>query len=254
MSTNKQKSILCIFGFIAVFVAILVILPFNILFQRVNINFDNIKGIELIFKFILFPLIIIFMSTFVLKLRNESLRSNYIQTSLIKMTYVPITMYISGLLAWIGGLVYALENYITNSYALLTIIIVWSLSFIIIVFFGVYTKWLHRLSYEQIKVVDIVYFILMLLLMVSSFVIYYNLTDIKEETEADVFIKASIYIVMFFVILLFVWKDIYSESQIYVVSSKYNDNNLIYKEVVKEVNLDFDNYNVAQLKEENNNG
>lgn len=250
MNTNKQKIILCTFGFVAAFVALMVVLPFNVLFERININFDNIKGIELIFKFIIFPLIIIFMSVFVLKLRNSNLNNNYVKTSLLKMAYVPITMYISGLLAWIGGVVYALEVHIANSYALLTIIVVWSISFIIVVLFGIYTKWLHHLSYEQIKVIDIVYFIITFIIMVLCFAIYYNINDVKVENEADVFIKISIYIIMYFVILLFVWKDIYSEKQIYIISSKHNDETIIYKEAIKNVNIDFNNYNLANLKEE----
>lgn len=254
MNTNKQKIILCTFGFVAAFVAIMVVLPFNILFEKIKINVDDIKGIELSFKFIIFPLIILFLSLFVLKLRNDNMKSNFSNTSLIKMSYVPVTMYTSGMLAWIGGVVaYGSKTYYNNTSALLIMVIVWSFSVIITMFFGVYTKWIQKMSYEQIRIIDIVYYSLSFIIMVLSSAIFSKYNEEVEQYEYGVFFEILVYVIIFFIIMLFAWKDIFSEEKVYIVSSKYKDENKIYEEAVKEVKNDFNNYNITKKKEEQTN-
>lgn len=254
MNTNKQKIILSAFGFVAAFVAIMVVLPFNILFDRMKINVNDIKGIELVFKFIIFPLIIVLLSLFVLKHRNEKFKTNYVQSSLIKMTYAPVTMYISGLLAWIGGVVaYASKTYYNNTSALLIIVAAWSISLIFIAIFGIYTKWIYKLSYDQIKIVDAIYYAISFIIMVASFIIYINYNENVEQYEFDVFLEILVYVIMFFIIMLFIWKEIYSEKKVYIISSEYKDENTIYEEAVKAVKDAFNNYNIAMQKEERTN-
>ena len=48
MITNKQKIVLCLSSLIATFIAVIVVLPFNVLFSRLGIASENVQTIELL--------------------------------------------------------------------------------------------------------------------------------------------------------------------------------------------------------------
>ena len=73
MITNKQKIVLCLLSLIATFIAVIVVLPFNVLFSRLGIASENVQTIELLCKFVVIPLIVIGVSIYPILLR----RSNY---------------------------------------------------------------------------------------------------------------------------------------------------------------------------------
>lgn len=244
MISSKDKRNLCILTLFTFFVTLLNIIPFNVLFDRLRINIDNIKGVELIFKFIIIPIIILLISLYVLKERNKYFeKSNFLPTIFIKMIYVPISMYLSSLLAWIGSIIYASETYSSNIVALFGIILTWTLSVIIILLFGIYTKWLYNLSFKQLKISNIVYYIISLCLMIVCFIIIQNINEIKNIEEVDAFIQLIFYMILYFVVIIIIWHSIYTNKKQLILRSsneeiaiKNND------EPIKNVQDDFVEY------------
>ena len=112
MLTNKQKIFFSIFSFVSVLVAILTVLPFDILVDRLKIQTDKTMIIELTYKLICLPLISIGISICAMiirkKIYNEQLD---VSVATIKMSYMPIAIYLGGLLAWFGGVLFASTPY-----------------------------------------------------------------------------------------------------------------------------------------------
>lgn len=265
MITNKQKIVLCLLSLIATFIAVIVVLPFNVLFSRLGIASENVQTIELLCKFVVIPLIVIGVSIYPILLR----RSNYytqldVSVSATKMSFIPSAMYLSALTGWIGGVMYASVSH-TNTLYLIQLSALWSFSVIIMFFFGIFTKWLHRLTGKQMLLANILNLLLVIVGIIICFLVYKSLPVVQEIQENNAFLKMLLYVCMFMFSLLFLWQAIFSEETTPVVLENGEEfteeekEEIIVDLVDVEIQSNFDKYYLInkgkyleELKEKNN--
>ena len=221
MITNQHKKMFSITSFIIVLFGLFAVLPLEVLLGRTTLEVKNIEIMELILKFIVLPILVILLTLYFIRVRckiqNEQTN---LPVSLIKMCYLPIAIYISGLLGWIGGVIYASIPFAENMIALLCIILAWVLSALLIILFGIYTDWLNNQSKKKFNISNIVYIVVAVLIIVGLFFGYKKVGVVEKITEINAFVQLAIYILAYFVMLLFLWKTIYSEETTVVVLEK----------------------------------
>ena len=176
MITNKQKIVFSILGFVAAFIGIITILPFEILLNRLGIKVINIEGLELVIKFIVLPVFAILMSLYGMKIRKDNYYEQLdLSVGAIKMGYIPLATYLAGLLGWISGVIYASIPYDENMVALIQIMAAWGGSAFLIFLFGIYTNWLYKLNAKGFLITNIIFIACSVLTMVGVFFIYKNI-------------------------------------------------------------------------------
>ena len=212
MITNRQKTVFSAISFLAIVLGIFTVLPLEILFARMGIETKHVELIELIIKLIILPVIAIGMSVYFMKMRNDMQKEQTdVAVSVIKMCYVPVAIYISGLLGWLGGVIYSSISFSENMPALICIIIAWSASALLIILFGVYTDWLNNVTKKGTLISNIVFLVSAVIVVVVVFLGYKKIELVKTPTELNSFVQLAVYLLAFFAMLLFLWKSIYVE-------------------------------------------
>lgn len=254
MITNKQKISLCIINFISLFLAIMAILPFSILADRLGFTVGNINNIEIIFKFIILPICIIGMSIYPMVLRKNNYYEQLdISVGTTKMTLMPIAMYGSSLLGWVGGVIYASISYLDSNY-LFEITMVWCISVIAFCILGIFTKWMNTLTRKQMLFTYIFTIILFIVDIVSCFILYNELPTIGDVKENNAFLMIILYMCLFIISMVFLWKTIFADRTEPVVLEKNEE--FIDEEVVEIITADIDLETKYDFEEyyENNRG
>lgn len=265
MITNKQKIVLSLLSLIATFIAVIVILPFNVLFSRLGIVSENVQAIELLCKFVVIPLIVIGVSVYPILLRRDNYYTQLeVSVSATKMSFIPAAMYLSALTGWVGGVMYASVPHTSTIY-LIQLSILWSSSVIIIFLFGIYTKWLHRLTGKQMLLANILNLILVICGIVICYLVYKYLPVVQDIQENNAFLKMLLYVCMFMFSLLFLWQSIFSEQSTPIVLEKGEEfteeekEEIIVDLVENEIQSNFDQYYIInkgkyleELQEEKN--
>jgi len=220
MITNKHKLILGLLSLISTFVAVIVILPFNVLFDRLGIVSKNMQLIELIIKLIIIPLIVVGLSVYPVLLR----RNNYytqldVSVSATKMSFIPAAMYFSAITGWIGGVIHASISPLDTKYLIL-VSVLWSSSVIVMVLFGIFTKWIHNLTGKQMLLANVLSLIVLIMTTTLCFMIHKSLPTIVGVSENNAFLQILLFVCMFMVSLLSLCKSIFSDQSERVVLEK----------------------------------
>lgn len=246
--TNKQKICLCILNFVSVFLAVMVILPFSVLAKRLGFPVGNINTVELILKFIVLPICVIGVSVYPMIIRRRNYYEQLdVASAPTKMIFIPFAMYASSLLGWIGGVIYASVSYSDTKY-LIIISLVWCLSVILFFIFGVFTKWLNKLTGKQMIIILIVTLILFIIELVSCYMIYKNIPAIGEVKESNAFLMIILYLMLFILSMLILWKSIFGNEAVPVVLEKNQEFmeeeiiEIISADIETETQIDFEDY------------
>ena len=254
MITNKQKIVFSILGFVAAFIGIIAILPFEILLNRLGVKVINIEGLELVIKFIVLPVLAILMSLYGMKIRKDNYYEQLdLSVGAIKMGYIPLATYLAGLLGWISGVIYASIPYDENMIALIQIMAAWGGSAFLIFLFGIYTNWLYKLNAKGFLITNIIFIACSVLTMVGVFFIYKNIPEVVVPTENNAFMEMLVYTIGFFAMILFLWKSLFSNQNTPVVlgkDEKFTDEEeaeLIIAQVDEDVQIQFEDYYAANV-------
>ena len=254
MITNKQKIVFSILGFVAAFIGIIAILPFEILLNRLGVKIINIEGLELVIKFIVLPVLAILMSLYGMKIRKDNYYEQLdLSVGAIKMGYIPLATYLAGLLGWISGVIYASIPYDENMIALIQIMAAWGGSAFLIFLFGIYTNWLYKLNAKGFLITNIIFIACSVLTMVGVFFIYKNIPEVVVPTENNAFMEMLVYTIGFFAMILFLWKSLFSNQNTPVVlgkDEKFTDEEeaeLIIAQVDEDVQIQFEDYYAANV-------
>ena len=254
MITNKQKIVFSILGFVAAFIGIIAILPFEILLNRLGVKVNNIEGLELVIKFIVLPVLAILMSLYGMKIRKDNYYEQLdLSVGAIKMGYIPLATYLAGLLGWISGVIYASIPYDQNMIALIQIMAAWGGSAFLIFLFGIYTNWLYKLNAKGFLITNIIFIACSVLTMVGVFFIYKNIPEVVVPTENNAFMEMLVYTIGFFAMILFLWKSLFSNQNTPVVlgkDEKFTDEEeaeLIIAQVDEDVQIQFEDYYAANV-------
>lgn len=254
MITNKQKIVFSILGFVAAFIGIIAILPFEILLNRLGVKVNNIEGLELVIKFIVLPVFAILMSLYGMKIRKDNYYEQLdLSVGAIKMGYIPLATYLAGLLGWISGVIYASIPYDENMIALIQIMAAWGGSAFLIFLFGIYTNWLYKLNAKGFLITNIIFIACSVLTMVGVFFIYKNIPEVVVPTENNAFMEMLVYTIGFFAMILFLWKSLFSNQNTPVVlgkDEKFTDEEeaeLIIAQVDEDVQIQFEDYYAANV-------
>ena len=249
MLTNKQKIFFSIFSFVSVLVAILTVLPFDILVDRLNIQTGNTMRIELIYKLICLPLISIGISICVMiirkKIYNEQLD---VSVAAIKMSYIPLATYLGGLLAWFGGVLHSSTPFETDISSLFMITISWIMSAVIIFMFGIFLVWQYKLPSKQFTVINILYLICAIGIIIGVFFGIKNIETIEQIEMENAYVKLVLLISVFAVVLVFFWKSLASDDVVPVVLSKGEEFTeeekeiLIISKIDEDISVKFEGY------------
>ncbi len=249
MITNKQKMQFCVLGFVAALLAVFALLPFEILFNRVGIKLDNVKSLELIVKFAVMPLIVFIISLFSMRVRNDNYYTQVdVSITSIRMSYIPLAMYVSGLIGWLGECIYSSIPYAQDILALICLMSLWGGSIFIIVLFGVFNGWLYKLDAKKVLTINILFSIFSVLLIFGSFLVYKKIPEVGSIDENNAFLTMLLYVCLYFVMLLFLWKAIYSDQKTPVVLAKdekfteEEEEIIIVSVVEEEIQTKFDDY------------
>lgn len=238
MITNKQKLILCILSIVALFIAVMAILPFSIIVSRFGLTIENGNIIELILKLIIFPIGIIGVSIYPIILRRRNYYEQLdVSVATSKMSFAPFAMYVSAIFGWIGGIIYASVSYSETKYLVL-ISLLWSISVVILFVFGIFTKFLHKLTGKQMLLTNILVAILFIGGLVACFFIYKSLPEIGKIRENNAFLMMLLYVSMFMISILFIWKSIFTDETTFVVLEK--DESFTEEEVEEIIAADID--------------
>lgn len=253
MITKKQKNIVALYGFICVFLGILALIPMAILLEKVGIKTNDVTTLELILKFIVYPIIALVISIYFMNLRKKEFYEQIdLSTSIIKMSYIPLAIYTSGLLGWSGGVLYASIPFNESIYSLMGIIMMWSLSAFTIIFLGIFTKWSYNLENKKVLIVNIIFIVLSIILIVLLFVSYKKIGEVKIPTDVNTFVQAVVYVCAYFIILLFLWKSIYGEETVMITLSEDEELSDVEKkeiamyEVEQNIQLQLLEYSVSK--------
>lgn len=249
MITNKQKIVFSFLGFIAAFMGIIAVLPFEILFYRLGIKVTNVEGLELVTKFIVLPVIAVLLSLYGMKVTKDNYYEQLdLSVAAVKMGYIPLASYVCGILGWISGVIYASLPYAENMLALIQIIAAWGGSAVLIFLFGIYTGWLNRMSAKGFLLTNIVFIACSILIIVGSFLIYKNIPEVIVPSENNAFMEMLVYTIGFFAMILFLWKSIFSNESTPIVlgaDEKFTDEEeaeLIIAMVDEDVQIQFEDY------------
>lgn len=238
MITNKQKLTLCILSIVALFIAVMAILPFSIIVSRFGLTIENGNIIELILKLIIFPIGIIGVSIYPIILRRRNYYEQLdVSVATSKMSFAPFAMYVSAIFGWIGGIIYASVSYSETKYLVL-ISLLWSISVVILFVFGIFTKFLHKLTAKQMLLTNILVAILFIGGLVACFFIYKSLPEIGKIRENNAFLMMLLYVSMFMISILFIWKSIFTDETTFVVLEK--DESFTEEEVEEIIAADID--------------
>ncbi len=221
MLTNKQKIVFSVFSFVSILVAILVVLPFDILVDRLNLQVENILTIELIYKLICLPLISIGITICAMVIRKKIYNEQLdVSVAAIKMSYMPVAVYLGSLLAWFGGVLHSSTPFETDIYSLFMITFSWILSAVIIFMFGVFLMWQYKLSSKKFTIINIIYLICTVGIIVGVFLGIKDIKTIEPIKMENAYVKLVLFISVYAIVLVCYWKSLASEDVMPVVLSK----------------------------------
>lgn len=217
MITKKQKFSFSIISLIATIFAIIAIVPFEMI-EKSDQPIEKLDAIESIIKIIVMPLLTYAMCLYGMMIRRDNhYRQINVSISSIKMSYVPMVIYMIGLLSWFVGKLY-LSNAMTNSVNILLGFIgsIGGALFLSLAF-GVFTQWLNKINALTCAVINNLFII------VSAVVVFfvyktYSSLDITNSLSNEIilveFVSAMFLIV---IVLLSAWKAIFGNDKTPVV-------------------------------------